>query len=279
MSYSHFIITRFNLKFPEKPGEKNNPAARIPDKEWLIQRTELFRKYCLPSVLNQTARNFRWLIYFDISTSLDSVQKFHELEKQSPDIIKIMLADGYQHFLERYTKDVLALCDPNSKYIITTRLDNDDIIHKDFIAKIRENFHEQQFMAVNYVKILMLNPENNRKLHIDYSFSNHFISLIERIENGIIRGCYSRGDRDWNLKNKILHISSGPYCIETISGTNLLNRFRGMPVMKKTDLSDFSLTGRLFRNSLFDPYNFRIWRMSWRKFFTYLIIKSGLIKQ
>ncbi len=279
MSYSHFLITRFNLKFPEKPGEKNNPAARVPDNEWLDKRTELFINYCLPSVLNQTARNFRWLIYFDISTNRDSIQKFYELEKQNQDIIKILLADGYPDFLERYTKDVLALCDQKSKYIITTRLDNDDIIHKDFIAKIRENFHEQEFMAVNYVKILMLNPENNKKLHIDYSFSNHFISLIERIENGIIRGCYSKGDREWNQRNKIIHISSRSYCIEVISGTNLLNRFRGMPVIKNTDLSDFSLTGKQFRNSLFDPYNFMIWRMSWRKFFMYLIKKSGFIKQ
>jgi len=274
MSYSHFLITRFNLKFPEKPGGKNNPSPRGPDCEWLNKRTALFMKYCLPSVLNQTTKNFRWLIYFDLSTKKDSIQEFNELEKQNQDIIKIILADGYPDFLERYTKDVLALCNHNSKYIITTRLDNDDIIHKDFIAKIQENFHEQEFMAVNYVKILMLNPENNKKLHIDYSFSNHFISLIEKIEKGNIKGCYSKGDREWNRTNEILQIADKPYCIEIISGTNLLNRFRGMPVLKKKNLTDFSLTGKLFRNSLFDPYNFMIWKMSWRKFFLYLRIKS-----
>ena len=106
-----------------------------------------------------------------------------------------------------------------------------------------------------------------------YNMSD-FISLIEKIEKGNIEGCYSKGDREWNRTNEILQIADKPYCIEIISGTNLLNRFRGMPVLKKKNLTDFSLSGKLFRNSLFDPYNFMIWKMSWRKFFLYLRIKS-----
>lgn len=275
MSYNHFIITRFNLKFPDVTGGKNTSVIGVPANEWLANRTDLFMKYCLPSVLNQTSVNFKWLLYFDISTNKDFIQKFTELERQNSGLIKIYLADGYKNFLDRYTEDVIALCDKDCSYIITTRLDNDDIIHKDFVAKIQENYNEQEFMAVNFVKILMLNPGNLRKLHIDYSFSNHFISLVERIRDGRIIGCYSRGDREWNRKNEILHIADKPYCAEVISGTNLLNRFRGLPVLKDTDLSDFSLSGLSFRNSLFDPYNLRFWKMSWRKYFLYLRMKSG----
>jgi hypothetical protein len=274
MSYNHFIITRFNLKFPDITGGKNASVIGVPGNEWLSHRTDLFMKYCLPSVLNQTSMNFKWLLYFDISTNNDFIQKFTELERQNSGLIKIYLADGYKHFLDRYTEDVLALCDQNCKYIITTRLDNDDIIHKDFVAKIQDNYNEQEFMAVNFVKILMLNPDNPEKLHIDYSFSNHFISLIERIRNGRIRGCFSKGDREWNRKNEILQIADKPYCTEIISGTNLLNRFRGLPVLKITDFSDFSLSGKSYRNSIFDPYNLRFWKMSWRKYFLYLGMKS-----
>jgi hypothetical protein len=275
MNYNHFIITRFNLKFPEIRGKKNTSPVRIPDDEWLALRTDYFMRYCLPSVLNQTSRNFKWLIYFDISTKRDFIQKFHELEMRHSQLMKIILADGYKSFTDRYLKDVLDLCDQNCKYVITTRLDNDDIIHKQFIAKVQENFHEQEFMAVNFVKILMLNPEDRRKLHIDYSFSNHFISIIEKINNGQITGCYGKGDREWNRKKEIIQITDKPYCIEIISGTNLLNCFRGLPVLKATDLSDFSLSGQSYRNPFFDPYNLKFWKMSWRKFFLYLRFKSS----
>ena len=67
MSYNHFIITRFNLKFPDVTGGKNTSVIGVPANEWLANRTDLFMKYCLPSVLNQTSVNFKWLLYFDIS--------------------------------------------------------------------------------------------------------------------------------------------------------------------------------------------------------------------
>ena len=60
----HFIITRFNLRIWQQ--DKNNIPTHTS--EWLEHRFELFEKYCLPSVENQTNKNFIWLCMFDKET-------------------------------------------------------------------------------------------------------------------------------------------------------------------------------------------------------------------
>ena len=264
MDYRHFIITRFNLKFPGNVWEKDRLGNSVLTDEWLASRVDLFMKYCLPSVQKQSNRNFQWLIYFNTGTKEAVLQHFRDLELKNTNL-RILLADGYDDFMKRYCSDVLSYCDDSTEYIITTRLDNDDIVHRDFTARIQEVFSGQDFMAVNFVKILMLDPENKDKIFIDYSFSNHFISVIEKVVSYKISGCYSRGDKDWNRNNQISHIIDKPYCIEIISERNLGNCFRGFPVFRKTDLSAFSLSPQVFRNSLSDHDNFKFWKMSWKK--------------
>ncbi|MDQ1297136.1 MAG: hypothetical protein QG611_1115 [Bacteroidota bacterium] len=265
MNYKHFIITRFNLRSAEKEWSRDKQGNSVFTDEWINHRTDLFLKYCLPSVVNQTNKNFLWLLYFDITTNDNIQKKFRDLENEHKYLLKVIYVNGYEDFQKSYCNDVLSLCNTDQKYIITTRLDNDDIIHKDFIKKIQDNFFEQEFMAVNFVKILMINPYEKNKIHIDYSFSNHFISLIEKINHEGISGCYNKGDRFWNQKYRIIQINDKPYCIEIISERNVLNNFRGFPVFRKVDLSDFQIKDLMIRNSFFDRYNFKLYKMSWRK--------------
>jgi hypothetical protein len=46
--------------------DKNN--NKILDESWTKHRFEIFEKYCLPWINNQTNNNFKWLFYFDINT-------------------------------------------------------------------------------------------------------------------------------------------------------------------------------------------------------------------
>lgn len=264
MNFRHFIITRFNLKYPGNAWDKDRLGNSVLTDEWLAARVDLFLKYCLPSVQNQSNDNFQWLIYFNTGTNDAVIKQFIELE-QSKKNLKIMFADGYDDFMDRYCNDVLSFCNKSIEYVITTRLDNDDIVHRDFTSRIQAAFSGQNFTAINFVKILMIDTENRHKLFIDYSFSNHFISLIEKVESSHISGCYSKRDKEWNSNNEISHIIDKPYCIEIISERNLGNCFRGFPVFRKTDLSAFSLSHKVFSNSLSDQDNFKFWKMSWRK--------------
>lgn len=265
MGFRHFIITRFNLRIDGPNVKMDKSGNEVLTNEWLSHRINIFNKYCLPSVAAQTNKDFLWLIYFDSTTDEATKQQNALLEAKYQGLVRIMYADGNSDFMNRYANDVLSLCSENQEYVITSRLDNDDIIHKDFIKKIQENFSDQRFTAVNFVKILMFNPEIKNKLHIDYIFSNHFISLIEKITPEGIKGCYCKGDRHWG-DNDIRQINDKPYCVEIITDKNLLNSFRGFPVLTKTDLSGFQLENSIMRNKILDIDNLKIWKMSWRKF-------------
>ena len=220
MNYKHFVITRFNLKHSDNIWRKDKSGNDVLTEKWLNKRMELFKKYCFPSVINQSSKDFIWLIYIDSNTKEKYQSELDVLSKLMNNI-KIKRVYSYKEFENTYCEDVINLTSTNwYSHIITTRLDNDDIIHKDFIFKIQELFNCQEYMAVNFLKILMLNPSNKNKLNIDYQFSNHFVSLIEKIKENKIKGCYSKGDRFWNEDGKIIQVTSKPYCAEIISDQN-----------------------------------------------------------
>jgi hypothetical protein len=268
MDYRHFIVTRFNLRIDNPAMSRDKSGKEVLTREWLEHRLAHFEKYCLPSVLNQSEKNFRWILYFDTTTE-ESVRRQNDLlEQKYPDLIKILYADGYGSFLRSYCTDILSLCPDGLSHVITTRLDNDDMIHKDFIKRVQVEFSGQDFTTVNFVKILMLNPEVNDKLYIDYIYSNHFISLIERITPEGIKGCYSRSDRQWK-DTAAIQVIERPYCLELISEKNLSNDFRGFPVFRKTNMREFSLDLSA-GNKILDIENLKIWKMSWRKYCSYI---------
>jgi len=249
----HFIITRFNLS--------------VSDKNWMNYRMEIFTKYCLPSVLNQSNKNFIWLICLDTDTDTDFKTFFLNLHKKYNFIVPLFI-NGMQDFDVMHKHHIINHIQ-DADYVVTSRLDNDDIIHKDYIKRIQEQFNYQKYMAVNFLKILIISTETEKKLHIDYSFSNHFISLIERVNKNKFKGCYDKKDRAWDVKGEIIQITNKPYVTETINGRNLLNNFRGFPVTRKTALNDFGLNG-IYSNKLFDKANFKLHKMCWRKLAIYL---------
>ncbi len=114
----------------------------------------------------------------------------------------------------------------------------------------------------------MLNPTNRKRLNIDYQFSNHFISLIEKINKDGIKGCYSKGDRFWDVDGQVIQVTKTPYCAEIISDQNLLNDFRGFPVFKSRSLKKFNLDCT-YRSNYFDLNNFKLHKMSWLKYLRY----------
>lgn len=75
-----FILTRFNLKnFIEDERKDRNGNPVLTD-GWMDARMKLFKTYCLPSVLNQSGKNFIWMIYIDSGTK--------KIQKRIPTINK-----------------------------------------------------------------------------------------------------------------------------------------------------------------------------------------------
>lgn len=271
MTFHHFLITRFNLRLERWQQDKS--GNEVLTDAWMEKRMDLFLRYCLPSVCHQQTKSFRWIIYLDTQTAVSYRTQFEELVRKYPFMI-VRYVSSYEQFQTHYGADVVALA--SGTHVITSRLDNDDVLHREFVARVQSLFCGQDYMAVNFLKVLMLSPADYHKVHIDYQFSNHFVSLIEKISEGRIRGCYSKDDRSWDIAGKVIHVTDKPYCMELISGQNLVNSFRGFPVLRRIALEDFGLEGSA-RNRLADVSNLKVWRMSWRKYLRYLMLRRSYV--
>lgn len=287
MNYSHFIITQFNLR--------NFPLSNSNDYEswlrWIRNRIVLFTEYCLPSVLNQSAKEFTWLIYFDA----DTPEEFNDFIKrlETYPFISICYCKGIEDFNKTYFQEVVTRIGKSVKWVITTRIDNDDCIHKDAVKVIQQNFTEKNKFLISLSSGYILNIRDKTLSHYFYPMSP-FISLIEDTgedPGGVYEKIHTRWDSlrlfivkelwiEWfNRKSrKSRFILKQPMWIQTVHGENVSNSFfRGVPVLRKRDLKDYSInlsTTKLPITIIGKYANY----VMWKRYFKSLIIKTLLNK-
>lgn len=78
----HFLLTRFNLLLWRKDKEGNI----VRSKAWLEHRFMLFEQYCLPSIANQTCKEFEWIVLFDSKTPDNFKEMIRELQANCPQL-------------------------------------------------------------------------------------------------------------------------------------------------------------------------------------------------
>lgn len=79
MRIKHFVITRFNM--PIFPTRTNGDKVKNNDVEFLNKRLDIFERYCMPSLKNQTCQDFQWLVMFDINTPQVVKDRLARVEK------------------------------------------------------------------------------------------------------------------------------------------------------------------------------------------------------
>lgn len=229
--FKHFLITRYNLYITSWKTTKNN--ARI-DNAWMDHRYELFSKYCYPSVINQSNQNFIWLIFLNSDTQEKQKKKIIELVQKHPNI-RILLIDGYKKFLKGLQRIIIKEL-YNEQYLITTRLDNDDCIRKDYIQLIQDKFDKQHKCIIDFPYGLSLEIEPKVKLAFRKIKLNPFISLIENI-NSFQTVMYNFQHRGWqNSDAKIQSHGNHRPWLQIVHEKNKLNTFKGLFLCSKSDL-------------------------------------------
>lgn len=253
--FEHFIVTRFNLRVSEWKTTKN--GLDVLSDEWMDDRLEKFEKYCLPSVLNQKNKNFKWLIFFDKMTSNKYLQKIDDLTKISSNIYCYFI-NGITELKQAFTDAIKSFPAKDNKWIITTRLDNDDIIHEKFVEEIQNNFTPVHETIIDLRNGLQLNIQKEqaevKELHNEF---NPFISLIENCEQ--FQTVISKPHRDWKSAKNIIVLDAYPLWIEVIHTNNKLNEADEKKLLSKSfncqefglskDLKFISNHQILFKNS------------------------------
>ncbi|MGX7668340.1 glycosyltransferase [Flavobacterium pedocola] len=229
--FYHYLITRFNLKNPEWDVTKNNET--LLDTAWMDERMNLFETYCLPSVTGQTNKNFEWLLFFDSSTSEQYRNRIVEITKDHKNI-KLFFIDGMPKFSSSIL-DYIAKNASDKEYLITSRIDNDDCIHKNYIDAIQKMFNRQEFLAIDIINGYTLQVEPNFILGKKDHIFNPFISLIERNENPKTVWHYSHNM--WKKEPRIVHTTGKRLWLSIIHGKNKVNEFDGYGNINWNDLN------------------------------------------
>lgn len=280
MSFDHFLLTQFNLRnFPKSSNSANDQWLN-----WTRERIILFKTYCLPSILNQVNKNFRWLIYFDKNTPPEFLPFIEDLKKH--EVIEVCYSDGSDDFFQNYLHEVSSRT--KRDWIITTRLDNDDALHQDSIDIIQQNFVERHRFLISFASGYVLDVKRKFLAHYYYPMSP-FISLIESVAAEPI-GIFAMRHAQWpslrlhifkeiNLqffapgKRQARFILKQPLWIQIFHGKNVSNSFyRGFPVLRSVDLVNFGLNFSSAKMSIFDIPKF--WNyVHWKRYF-----KASLVK-
>ncbi len=190
IKYKHFIITRFNIRANYSCSLKDssyNPMTKILDLDYLKQRFSIFEKYTLPSIKSQTNQNFSWIVLFHSDTPNIFKSKILKLKKKY-NFIDVYLNDNQKFDLLEYCKDNNLISD----YFITTRIDNDDMLSKNYVEKVQnyanQNFHKCILSFENGIKYDLTTNKT-----YDYARKdNHFLSMIGEKNDSILNYNHSK---------------------------------------------------------------------------------------
>ncbi|HOF39809.1 MAG TPA: glycosyltransferase [Candidatus Hydrogenedentes bacterium] len=223
--FEHFILTRFNVR--ERPSD----TQLVTDPQWLNHRIILFEQFCFPSVKAQTCANFRWLVFFDEATPDEFKERFQAYHLEFSNFEPIYLTE---HNPDTVTQAVRQRLAPDTPFVITTRLDNDDALCRDFIQRVQTEFHHQDAEIINF-------PFGyiwfKGRLYLYRDSSNPFTTLIEK--NGDFSTVLARWHTRLSEIAPIRQAKGKPAWLQVVHGKNRKNRVRGRRILP--DAASFSV--------------------------------------
>lgn len=176
---NHFVLTRFNLRLWWNEDKNHQP---IQTEEWLKERFRLFQTYTWPSLKAQTNQDFKWICLFDKDTPNQYKEQIHRLQRQWDSFLPFFCGEKETKQFQRYFKYlVYTNSDKEQEHLLTTYLDNDDALHKDFIKDVQERAKKLQYNTIiSYQYGIQYYEEMNIAIRIPYK-NNHFLTYYERL--------------------------------------------------------------------------------------------------
>lgn len=183
----HFILTR--------------SFYRQTDYNYLQYRFGLMRRFCGASLAAQTRQDFTWLIRFNIdaSNATEVMQWAYELP------IPVVFAPSAPLSGDD-SRDIVATPDdfwrvhirrrmlPGVTHILTTRMDDDDILAADFVERLRSQTQESELpIAYNFPVGYVVNLETSAGRRWRFP-QNQFASVLSPVDPLILVNDIKHGD-------------------------------------------------------------------------------------
>jgi hypothetical protein len=207
--FDHWLVTRFNVPNAEYAG-------RSSDHVWLEHRLGLFRKYCLPSVAKQSCRRFTWLLLVDLDTPAQARDALLNCRDDFP-FATLPVGDRWQEELAAFLAS-----ESREGHLLTSRLDSDDAIHRDYLGLVQEHFSGRRLEFLEFRTGLRLDAVTG-KLYRVHKYSCPFLTLAEPADGTpltVYCCAHPRADEVAPLRNIPLENA----WLQVIHGGNLGNR-------------------------------------------------------
>jgi hypothetical protein len=228
MNFKHYLITRFNVPFKDYLNDKNGGIVR--SNEWLQHRFDLFERFCFPSVKAQTNQNFTWLVFFDEATPPNFKEQIHEIGKNCSNFNPIYVdsAEAFKLKLNQYIQNHSG----QTETLITSRIDNDDAIHQDYIKTIQQIKRKQTDALYNFKWGVQLDLKTGI-LYQSKDESNPFISRICKYNSQNIKTVFDFGHHEAEKYLPIHQITTLKGWLVIIHDKNMINSIGGKPLITK----------------------------------------------
>ncbi len=250
MKKVHFLVTRFNVP---AGWACTKSGGGVLSESWLNDRFDVFDKVCFPSIQNQTNKNFIWLVYFDTLTPLVFKEKINALKKKLVNFVPVYIG-GMDDFLPSVKSEIQLRLNSAAERLITTRVDNDDALHKDFIELVQDVNGPLPPYLIQILDGYQMQLDGGLLIsRIRKYFYNPFISLVELPENFIT--VWDRQHESWRGFSSV-QIENKPFWLQVSHSNNLKITFISGPgtfrMCFSTDmLKDFGVKIQLKRFDLF----------------------------
>lgn len=184
----HFFLTRFNILLWNKAKD----GQKVRTTKWLEHRFSLFEKYCLPSIKNQTCKNFEWIALFDSMTPDSYKEKIAAYQKGCPQLTPVFVEpeNGWR-FAEIFREEIVKRL--KAKRALSTYLDNDDALNVRFVEDIQQRTKAvSDGTFINYDDGYQYYADDKFMMRVHYP-SNHFVSVVESGDAATVKGIFGYG--------------------------------------------------------------------------------------
>ena len=208
----HVFLTRFNL--PSRGAESYIRARE----GWLRERADLFERFTVPSVRAQTAANVSWVVYLDPQSPAWLISRMNELAREG------LLSPVYREEVSReeLLGDLRSAVGTTASWLLTTNLDNDDGLSRDFSERVQASVVGQSRRVIYVDRGLIL---AGSRLYLRKDHHNAFCSVADTWDDPMT--CWSAWHTELDRHLPAAHVSGGPAWLQVIHGNNVSNRVRG----------------------------------------------------
>jgi hypothetical protein len=226
----HYILTRWN-QLHDNSHVYNFKGITDPEK-WNEERMNLFEKYCLFSVNAQVNKDFTWVLAFNSKTP----KKYYEKYQKYPYIKIIFDMHPFTYMNKIYGKEI-----KKGDWIATTRLDNDDCLHPNYIKEVKSKF-DNKYALVDTAGC-QFDVKNNTFHDSGRRYPNSpFLTVFEKageFSDHPIHTAYYKSHTNLHLSFKgrpqILISDKGKLYCQIIHDNNVCNKINGEKIYIKNN--------------------------------------------